>query len=162
MLNRPALKRLAARLVPFIPEWLYSALLQLTQAHFLVGVTGYVFNPQGQVLLLHHVFRRRYPWGPPGGWLQHGEDPVHALRRELREETGLEVQVHQPLYVHQEGRHLEMIYLATTEGSAFRFSGEILDAAFFDPHALPHPLLPHHQRLLPLALAAWHNRSEEL
>ena len=155
MLNRPALKRLAARLVPLIPGWLYDGLLRLTQAHFLAGVTGFVFNPQGQVLLLHHVFRTRCPWGPPGGWLQHGEDPVHALRRELREETGLEIEVRQPLYVHQEDDRLEIVYLATTEGSSFRLSGEILDAAFFDPPAVPHRLLRHHQRLLPVAAAAW-------
>ncbi len=155
MLNRPVLKRLAARLVPLVPGWLYEWLLHLTQAHFLVGVTGFVFNPQGQVLLLHHVFRTRCPWGPPGGWLQHGEDPVHALRRELREETGLVIEVLRPLYVHEENGHLEMIYLATTEGDVFQFSGEILDGAFFDPHAVPHPLLRHHQRLLPQAVEAW-------
>ena len=155
MLNRPWLKRLAARLVLLVPGRLYDVLLHLTQAHFLAGVTGFVFNPQGQVLLLHHVFRTRCPWGPPGGWLQHGEDPVHALRRELREETGLEIAVHQPLYVHHEDGRLEIVYLATTEGSTFRLSGEILDAAFFDPQAVPHRLLGHHQRLLPLAAEAW-------
>ena len=32
-------------------------------------------------------------WFLPGGGLDHGEDPVEGLRREFREETGLEVHV---------------------------------------------------------------------
>ena len=43
---------------------------------------------EGKVLLL----RRRHTdfWEFPGGGVDWGEDPVHAARRELKEETGLD------------------------------------------------------------------------
>ena len=47
----------------------------------------------GRVLLCHrHPERRLYPdvWDFPGGHVEPGEDPVAALRRELREELGIE------------------------------------------------------------------------
>lgn len=50
----------------------------------------------GRVLLA----RRAHPpfegfWDIPGGFLDEGEDPLDGLRRELREETGLEVEPQQ-------------------------------------------------------------------
>ncbi len=155
MLNHPLVKRAAARLTPLIPAWLYRALVSLTQARFNVGATGWVFDPQGRVLLLHHVYRRRFPWGPPGGWLKPGEDPATALARELREETGLAVRVHRPLHVQAMDGALDIVYLATTPGGPLRLSSEILDGGFFDPAAIPHPMLLHHEQALPWAVAAW-------
>lgn len=155
MFNHPHVKRAAARLTPLIPAWLYRVLVGLTQARFNVGATGWVFDPQGRVLLLHHVYRRRFPWGPPGGWLKPGEDPATALARELREETGLAACVHRPLYVAEMGGTLDIVYLATTPGGPLRLSSEILDGGFFDPAAIPYPMLLHHEQALLWAVAAW-------
>jgi ADP-ribose pyrophosphatase YjhB (NUDIX family) len=44
----------------------------------------------GEVLLVQHTYVRRGQWDIPGGFLHPGEDPEPALRRELREELGLE------------------------------------------------------------------------
>ncbi len=139
----------------FFPHWLYHLLVMLTQAPFRVGVTAFVFDPSGRVLLLRHVFRLTYSWGPPGGWLKRGEDPIVALRRELQEETGLAVVVHIPLRVVVRGGEMEIIYLATCAGGEVKPSGEILEGDFFDPEALPHRLRPDYYAVLPPALAAW-------
>ena len=55
--------------------------------------SGLVLDDEGRILLAR---RAREPdaskWDLPGGFLEEGEDPRAALRRELNEETGLEVE----------------------------------------------------------------------
>ncbi len=63
-------------------------------ANITVAVAGVVWNQEGQVLLI----RRRNPpragqWSLPGGKLERGETLEAAVRREIREETGLEVEI---------------------------------------------------------------------
>jgi phosphoglycolate phosphatase-like HAD superfamily hydrolase/ADP-ribose pyrophosphatase YjhB (NUDIX family) len=56
----------------------------------LASVGALIFNARNEVLLiLTHKWSGR--WGTPGGRIQHGEKSEAALRREIREETGLNV-----------------------------------------------------------------------
>ncbi|MCU7676613.1 NUDIX hydrolase [Bacillus thuringiensis] len=54
----------------------------------LAGVAVAVFNEQGQILLQQ---RRHGMWGVPGGFLELGESIEAAGRREVLEETGIEI-----------------------------------------------------------------------
>jgi mutator protein MutT len=65
--------------------------LRPTQTPFTDTAAALIFNDAGQILLLKHHFRPGSGWGIPGGFLELGEQPEQALRRELREEIGLEV-----------------------------------------------------------------------
>lgn len=57
----------------------------------LATVGALIFNGQGQVLLVRtHKWRDR--WGIAGGKIRRGESALEALRRETREETGLEIE----------------------------------------------------------------------
>ena len=66
--------------------------MRFTHARFTVTAGAVIFNDKGEVLLLKHRFRAGSGWGLPGGFMETDEQPIDALRRELREEIGLEVE----------------------------------------------------------------------
>ena len=55
-----------------------------------VAVTGIVTDGLGRILLVKGHWRG---WEPPGGQVEHGEDLVAALKREIREESSVKVEV---------------------------------------------------------------------
>lgn len=65
-----------------------------------VAAYGVVTDDAGRVLLARWVEGRRVAWTMPGGGLEAGEDPELAVRRELREETGFEIEPTELLGIH--------------------------------------------------------------
>ena len=65
--------------------------MRLAHTRFTVTAGAVIFNDKREVLLLKHRFRAGSGWGLPGGFMEKGEQPIDTLRRELREEIGLEV-----------------------------------------------------------------------
>jgi 8-oxo-dGTP diphosphatase len=55
-----------------------------------VSVAGVITDDHGRALLIQR--RDNHRWEPPGGVLELGETIPDGLRREVREETGLEVE----------------------------------------------------------------------
>jgi 8-oxo-dGTP diphosphatase len=55
-----------------------------------VSVTGIVTDDHGRALLIQR--RDNHRWEPPGGVLELGEAIHDGLRREIREETGLDIE----------------------------------------------------------------------
>ena len=63
----------------------------------------YLFDLAGRVLLIYFAVRRSDGpfefWLTPGGEIEGDETPWQAAARELREELGVSVAVHGPVYV---------------------------------------------------------------
>ena len=116
---------------------------------FLVGVVGIVLNESGEVLLLKHTYRGKYPWGLPGGWLKRGEQPMEALQREIKEETGMEVEVIKPLIVSGDDQwpRVDLIFLCQVINGAFSASEEVSSARFFGQGDLP-DLMPEQRQII--------------
>jgi ADP-ribose pyrophosphatase YjhB (NUDIX family) len=64
-----------------------------------VRVTGIVVDDGDRLLLLNQDTEAERAWSLPGGKIDPGETAEQALVRELREETGVEVEVGRLLYV---------------------------------------------------------------
>jgi 8-oxo-dGTP pyrophosphatase MutT (NUDIX family) len=87
-------KYLAAGIKSFPPlRWGLSLGMRLFAPKNYVGAVGVIFNDDGLVLLVEHVFRADFSWGLPGGWVNQGENPALAVQREIAEELNLAVEV---------------------------------------------------------------------
>jgi len=65
-----------------------------------VAAYAVIIDADDRILLAHWNEGRRAAWTLPGGGLEAGEDPEHATRREVREETGYRVTVGDLLGIH--------------------------------------------------------------
>lgn len=85
------------------PDTITDSLLQAYTGQVRVRVCGLLIR-QGAMLLTAHrgMAAGGAPfWSPPGGGWQFGETIQECLRREFREETGLEVTVGRFLHLHE-------------------------------------------------------------
>ena len=83
---------LIGKIWKMLPRRLRLQIIRASQKKFTVSVGAVITDEAGKVLLLEHHLRPASGWGIPGGFVEHGEQPEAAIRRELREETGLELE----------------------------------------------------------------------
>lgn len=99
---------------------------------FAVAVKSFIVDDKGRLLIIKGVagdVQRPGIWEIPGGRLVLGEDPFVGLRRETREETGLDVEVLRPLsvrhFTRDDGQVVTMlVFLCRPKKGVVRLSGE--------------------------------------
>ncbi|HDR4728566.1 TPA: NUDIX hydrolase [Bacillus cereus] len=125
----------------------------------LAGVAVAVFNEQGQILLQQ---RRNGIWGVPGGFVELGESTEEAGRREVFEETGIEIGTLQLISVFSgkeffvklpngdEFYPITIAYLCKDiKGGLLKADGiESLSVQFFDFDKLPENIRPFIKKLI--------------
>lgn len=114
-----------------LPYYLRLRVVRLTQKKFTASVVAIVTNQKEEVLVLDHLIRPGSSWGLPGGFLEADEDPEEAIKREIMEETGLELEGIRLIQIRTIRKHLEMLFRAEGVGTAEIRSREIKNLGWF-------------------------------
>ena len=139
---------LIGKLWKWMPRRLRRWLTRRLQTSFTVSAAGVITNEHGEVLLLNHLFRPVSGWGLPGGFLDAGEQPGAAFRREIREETGIELGDVDLIRTRTLGRHIEIIFAAKAIGEPAVKSREIIELSWFDVDNMPPDMTRDQQDLI--------------
>lgn len=120
-----------------MPPWLRLRIVRATQVRFTVSAAAIIMNEERKVLLLNHMLRPYSGWGMPGGFMSAAEQPEEAIRRELHEETGIELLDLKLFRVRTIGSHIEILFTARAGGDPVVSSREILELGWFDVDSMP-------------------------
>lgn len=128
-----------------------------------VGADAAIFDAEGRMLLVERADDRC--WGLPAGWVDPNEAPPNTVRREAREELGLEVEpvqlvdvMFRPASVAY-GPHavVSVVYLCEVRGGEITLSHEVLAARYWAIDEVP-VWHKDHQKFARAAHAVWTTR----
>ena len=124
-----------------------------------LSVSAVVRRPDSEREILLMKRSDNSHWGLPGGYVEPGESVEVATEREVREETGYEIEVGRLVGVYSDpgtqvieyegGRRVQAVNLcfeavATSLGE-LTTPDETLEIGFFDTRELPEPFVPIHE-----------------
>jgi 8-oxo-dGTP diphosphatase len=139
---RDGLHRALLRVFRRLPTKARRLVVRVLSPSFTVGAVVFIERADGALLLVGHVYRRR--WGVPGGLLEKGEPPAAAAVREVREEVGLDVVlVGDPaVVVDPIPQRVDIVFRGrlapgVEPDDARPVSPEITKVAWFQPYDLP-------------------------
>ena len=124
--------------------------LWLFHSKFIIGVSTVILNQDRQVLLLRHTFWKTGSWGLPSGYANSGEALEDTVRRELKEETNLDVTIERLLRINSGFKlRLEATFLGRLSGGKMILDPkEVIEAKFFNLEELPSGLLASHKEII--------------
>lgn len=111
---------------------------------FTIGAFGIIFNDEGEVLLGH---RRDYDmWDLPGGGVELGESPWDCVKREVKEESGLDVEIQSLSGVYSKPHKNDLVFtfICKEIGGELTLNDEADALEFFDVNNLPENMSEKH------------------
>jgi ADP-ribose pyrophosphatase YjhB (NUDIX family) len=121
-----------------LPLRVQIILSRIIRPLFQVFSAGVIFNQENKILLVKSTYQRFHPWGLPGGSLDYGESPEDAVKREVWEETGLNVEIKRLLLVKTwSPDRVGLYYLCEIIGGEIHPTDEVSEAGYFSLDALP-------------------------
>ncbi len=116
-------------------------------------VVSGIYVENGKILMLQRATEplKGY-WVLPGGFMKYEETPQEALKRETKEETGVDIDIYDLIGVYQidndpRGIHIDIIYSGTINGE-IKLSNEDNKYDFFDPNKLPDKIAYKHREAI--------------
>jgi ADP-ribose pyrophosphatase YjhB (NUDIX family) len=130
--------------------------MRFSHPRFTATAAAIVVDDSNRVLLLKHVFRPGSGWGLPGGFLNAGEQPAEALKRELLEEVGLDLDGLELFTVRtfKRPRQLEIVFRCRARGAARPQSFEVSRLGWFGLNELPSGLPEDQKKLIERAVGS--------
>ncbi|MFB6292158.1 MAG: NUDIX hydrolase [Candidatus Nanohaloarchaea archaeon] len=122
----------------------------MDRASFPVVVTGVVVA-QGEVLLAKKEEDEGHPiggeWHFPGGFMEGGEQPEEAVKRELKEEIGLEVDVHHlvDVYHEEKGDLVRVFYYCEADSRDLEPGEDLEELEWVEPEKVVEKLSDGHE-----------------
>lgn len=112
---------------------------------FTIGVFGVILDKQNRILLCH---RRDYDlWNLPGGGLESGEFILDGLKREVKEETGLDIGISKLVGVYDKPKEKDIVFsfICDVIGGEIALNDEADKIEYFSVDDLPHNTVPKHR-----------------
>jgi 8-oxo-dGTP diphosphatase len=107
-----------------------------------LGVFAAIFDDAGRILCVRTNYAAK-SWSTPGGRVESGESPLEALKREVLEESGLEIEPGELLGVYAKPKENDLVlsFRASVLGrTSWHPTDEIAELGYFGPDELPEPM----------------------
>ena len=137
-----SIRRAVYRSFGLLPQPVRRLIVRTIRPSWTAGAVAVIERDDGRWLMVRPIYRK--DWALPGGLIDRGEHPEAAIRREMREELGIEIEIHDEPWVIYDSklRRLDAVFRAVlapgSDPDEIEINSvELVDHGWFDPDDPP-------------------------